>query len=42
MEELKKIAKVIDREYPEAHKEVYIVLDATTGQNAMQQAKVLQ
>ena len=42
MEELKKIAKVIDREYPEAHKEVYIVLDATTGQNAMQQAKVFQ
>ncbi len=42
MEELKKIVKVIDREYPEAHKEVYIVLDATTGQNAMQQAKVFQ
>lgn len=42
MEELKKIAKVIDREYPEANKEVYLVLDATTGQNAMQQAKLFQ
>ena len=42
MEELKKIAKVIDREYPQAHKEVYLVLDATTGQNAMQQAKLFK
>lgn len=42
MEELKKISKVIDREYPEAKKEVYLVLDATTGQNAMQQAKLFQ
>lgn len=42
MEELKKIAKVIEREYPQAHKEVYLVLDATTGQNAMQQAKLFQ
>lgn len=42
MEELKKIAKVIDREYPEANKEVYLVLDATTGQNALQQAKLFQ
>lgn len=42
MEELRKIAKVIDREHPNAHKEVYLVLDATTGQNALQQAKVFQ
>ncbi len=42
MEELKKISKVIDREYPEANKEVYLVLDATTGQNAMQQAKLFK
>ena len=42
MQELKKISKVIDREYPEANKEVYLVLDATTGQNAMQQAKLFK
>lgn len=42
MEELKKIARVIEREYPDAHKEVYLVLDATTGQNALQQAKLFQ
>lgn len=40
MEELRKIARVIEREYPEAHTEVFLVLDATTGQNAMQQAKL--
>ena len=40
MEELKKIAKVINREYPEAATEVFLVLDATTGQNALQQAKL--
>lgn len=40
MEELKKIAKVINREYPEADSEVFLVLDATTGQNALQQAKL--
>lgn len=39
MEELKKINRVIDREYPEAHKETLVVLDATTGQNALTQAK---
>ena len=39
-EELKKIAKVIGREYPEANTEVFLVLDATTGQNALQQAKL--
>lgn len=42
MEELRKIFKVIDREYPEAHKEVMLVLDATTGQNAISQAKVFK
>lgn len=42
MEELKKIARVIEREYPAAHKEVYLVLDATTGQNALQQAKLFR
>ncbi len=40
MDELKKIAKVINREYPEANTEVFLVLDATTGQNALQQAKL--
>lgn len=42
MEELKKIFKVIEREYPEAHKEVLLVLDATTGQNAVSQAKIFK
>ena len=37
MEELKKIDKVINREYPEAHRYTLIVLDATTGQNALNQ-----
>lgn len=37
MEELKKINKVIDREYPEAQRLSLIVLDATTGQNALSQ-----
>ncbi|MCR4585958.1 MAG: signal recognition particle-docking protein FtsY [Lachnospiraceae bacterium] len=39
MEELKKMNRVIDREYPDAYRENLIVLDATTGQNAMQQAR---
>jgi len=39
MDELGKINKIIDREYPEAHKEVLFVLDSKTGQNALQQAK---
>lgn len=39
MEELKKINKVIDREYPDAFRETLVVLDGTTGQNALQQAK---
>ena len=37
MEELKKIDKVISREYPLAHRYNFIVLDATTGQNALNQ-----
>lgn len=40
MEELKKIARVIDREHPDAQVETLLVLDATTGQNALQQAKL--
>ncbi|MFL0246971.1 signal recognition particle-docking protein FtsY [Candidatus Clostridium stratigraminis] len=39
MDELAKINKVIDREYPEACKQTLLVLDATTGQNAVIQAK---
>lgn len=39
MEELKKINRIIDREYPNAHRENFIVLDGTTGQNALAQAK---
>lgn len=37
MAELKKIEKIVDREYPQAHKYNFIVLDATTGQNALSQ-----
>lgn len=40
MNELSKIFRVIEREYPHAHREVLLVLDATTGQNAIQQAKL--
>lgn len=39
MEELRKINRIIEREYPEAHRETLIVLDGTTGQNALAQAK---
>jgi fused signal recognition particle receptor len=42
MEELKKIYRVIEREYPEAYLETLVVLDGTTGQNAMAQAKQFQ
>lgn len=42
MNELAKIFKVIEREHPEATKEVLLVLDATTGQNAIQQAKLFR
>ena len=39
MEELKKMNRIIDREFPNAHRENFIVLDGTTGQNALVQAK---
>jgi len=39
MEELKKINRMIDREYPEAYRETLVVLDGTTGQNALSQAR---
>ena len=39
MGELEKIMRVIDRELPDADKEILLVLDATTGQNAIEQAK---
>ncbi|HWR60741.1 MAG TPA: signal recognition particle-docking protein FtsY [Clostridia bacterium] len=42
MEELKKISRVIEREYPDAHRETLLVLDATTGQNAISQAKLFK
>ncbi|MGI6175306.1 MAG: signal recognition particle-docking protein FtsY [Christensenellales bacterium] len=40
MEELKKISRVIEREYPEARCERLLVIDATTGQNAISQVKI--
>jgi fused signal recognition particle receptor len=39
MEELRKIDRVIEREYPDAYRETLVVLDGTTGQNALAQAK---
>lgn len=39
MEELRKIRRIIDKEYPEAYVETLIVLDGTTGQNALVQAQ---
>ena len=39
MEELKKINRIIDQDFPNAHRENLVVLDATTGQNALHQAK---
>ena len=39
MEELKKINRIIDKEYPEAYRENLVVLDGTTGQNALAQAR---
>lgn len=42
MDELYKIQKVIDRELPEADKEVLLVIDATTGQNAISQVKAFK
>lgn len=42
MEELRKVKRVIEREIPGAPHEVLLVLDATTGQNSLQQAKLFQ
>jgi len=39
MEELKKINRIIEKEFPQAHRENLVVLDGTTGQNALQQAR---
>ena len=40
MEELRKISRVVEREYPEAALSALLVIDATTGQNGLAQAKV--
>lgn len=42
MNELGKVFKIVDREFPEAKKEVLLVVDATTGQNAVSQAKIFK
>ena len=42
MDELLKIEKVIEKEFPNASKEVLLVLDATTGQNAIEQVKAFK
>ena len=42
MDELLKIKKVIDKELPDANKEILVVLDATTGQNAISQVKAFK
>jgi len=42
MEELRKITKIIEREYTEANIETLLVLDATTGQNALRQAETFK
>ena len=39
MEELRKIYRILEREYPEAYLETLVVLDGTTGQNALSQAR---
>ena len=39
MEELKKIDRIIEKEFPDVHRENLVVLDSTTGQNALQQAR---
>lgn len=39
MEELKKIHRILEKEYPQAYRETLVVLDGTTGQNALAQAK---
>ncbi|MBQ5535699.1 MAG: signal recognition particle-docking protein FtsY [Oscillospiraceae bacterium] len=42
MNELAKLSKIIDRETPDAARETLLVLDATTGQNGLQQAKIFK
>ena len=42
MNELSKIFKILDREFSEAHTDVYLVIDATTGQNGIAQAKIFK
>ncbi len=42
MKELEKINRIIDKKYPEAYRETLLVLDSTTGQNAMNQAKTFK
>lgn len=42
MQELAKIFRIIEREYPQAKREVLLVIDATTGQNAVTQAKLFK
>ena len=42
MEELKKISRIVSQNYPEAKQEVLLVIDATTGQNALQQVKLFK
>ena len=39
MEELRKINRILEKEYPDAFRETLVVLDATTGQNALAQAR---
>ncbi len=39
MEELKKMRRIVEKEFPDARQEVWVVLDATTGQNAINQAR---
>lgn len=40
MNELEKVQRIVNREMPNAHREAFLVLDATTGQNAVEQARV--
>jgi fused signal recognition particle receptor len=40
MDELAKISRMVESQHPNAHRECLLVLDATTGQNALQQAKL--
>lgn len=42
MEELRKINRILEKEYPDAFRETLVVLDATTGQNALARQESLQ